>query len=130
MTMNPIIRAELIDLMDRFLLQHRQSSSAGGWAEVEDEDFQLLDKLIEKLVQSKCDKDADGDYPIEWKLTNRRKYIRNQFARVPYYWRREATEQEKILARKAVLFNLQRAAHDLEEYFVTEEDYKNANKHE
>jgi len=69
--------------IDRFVSE-RRTSSGGGWANVEESDFEQLRGIIEKLVKAKCESDADGDYPIECILTNRRTHESSHFFQMPY----------------------------------------------
>lgn len=70
------------DLVIRFL-EHRRESR-GGWAEITDEDVEALRKIIETLVEFKCEADPDQDRPIQFKLIDRRKYHLWMFRPVPF----------------------------------------------
>ncbi|RPI96812.1 MAG: hypothetical protein EHM32_02535 [Spirochaetales bacterium] len=59
-------------LVDAYLAEHRRSGRGGGWAEITPVDMELLNKIIYKLITAKCDKDGDGDYPINFITVNRR----------------------------------------------------------
>lgn len=69
-------------LIDRFLKDHRESD--GGWAMITPEDVTLLWKIIRELIELKCEKDADGDLPIEVHLVNRRTHERMHYDALPY----------------------------------------------
>ena len=60
--------------IERFLAVRRKSSG-GGWAEVNDGDMLALKNIIEELIKAKFQADADGDYPIQFALVNRREQI-------------------------------------------------------
>lgn len=70
--------------IDAFLSKRRRSRGGGGWAEVEDKDIEDLREIAETLISLKCETDADGDYPIEIEITNRRTHMRSHFQPVPY----------------------------------------------
>ena len=63
--------SKLNKMISQFLSETRKSV-AGGWADISDEDMIRLDEIIYKLIELKCQKDADGDYPINYSLVNRR----------------------------------------------------------
>lgn len=69
--------------IDDFLREHRECEPGGGWAEVTDDDLNKLDVIIDRLVELKCDRDADGDIPVAWTLVNRRKRHRSPYVAVP-----------------------------------------------
>lgn len=64
-------------LVDEFLAERRKTD--GGWAEITPEDVRMLDRLVRLLVDAKCEKDTEGDWPIEWIIVNRR------IERMPYF---------------------------------------------
>ena len=70
-------------LIDRFLEDHRDSHR-GGWAQITPEDVANLRELIQWLIELKCEPDADGDYPIEVHLVNRRTHERMHYRPTPY----------------------------------------------
>lgn len=76
--------AHLDSLIDRFLEDHRECSAGGGWAQITQGDITLLYDIVRELVALKCDKDADGDLPIEIHITNRRTHERLHYTAVPY----------------------------------------------
>ncbi len=73
----------LEEMIDVFLEEHRESKS-GGYAEITPRDVGLLQRIVHELISLKCDKDADGDYPVQVKLINRRIFEPDHFAPVPY----------------------------------------------
>lgn len=73
----------LDNLIDRFLEDHRESHR-GGWAKITPEDVTLLWEIVHELVELKCDADADGDYPVEVHLVNRRTHERMHYSPIPY----------------------------------------------
>ncbi len=76
-------RLDVLDvLVDRFLDDYRQSD--GGWAQISPKDMELLGDIIYELIDLKCDRDADGDWPIEFRLVNRRTHERLHYHAVPY----------------------------------------------
>ena len=77
--------------MHAWLNQPRESS--GGWAEITDDDFDELGYLVDGLIALKCEKDPDGDRPIDFKLINRTKDEPMHFRSVPYT-RSDNTEEE------------------------------------
>lgn len=90
------------ELIEQFLSEKRRSNR-GGWAEVTDKDIKLLDDIICQLVKSKCEPDADGDYPIQVKLINRRTHERLHFLPVPYSHSRNGSMEEELANCEAAL---------------------------
>jgi hypothetical protein len=70
------------DLVDTFLAERRKSE--GGWAEITNDDIQQLEKIVLSLVKAKCQADPDGDYPIQFRIVNRRTHEHLSFQAVPY----------------------------------------------
>lgn len=97
----------LDNLIDRFLEDHRESR--GGWAKVTPTDVGLLAEIVQWLIELKCDPDPDGDYPIEFRIINRRIYEGLRFHAVPYEHKAEQRERLRILAA-----NLNMAANRLD----------------
>lgn len=56
--------------LEKFLA--RKAESNGGWADLNQQDMQLLNDFLWALREAKCEKDADGDIPLEFTLVNRR----------------------------------------------------------
>lgn len=83
----------LLERIHSWLDQERQST--GGWAEITDDDISELWHIIDELIHLKCQKDPDGDVPIEFTLVDRTKYERMHFHAVPYD-REVGTEQERF----------------------------------
>lgn len=73
----------LDNMIVEFLEDHRESHR-GGWARITPRDVTLLRDIIDQLVKLKCEKDADGDYPIEVRVVNRRTHERMHYSPVPY----------------------------------------------
>lgn len=74
--------AHLDQLIDHFLEDHRESD--GGYAKVTTDDIHLLYKIIRELIDIKCDRDPDGDFPIEFEIVNRRTHESMHYGQVPY----------------------------------------------
>lgn len=74
--------SHLDSLIDSFLEDHRESD--GGYAKITPEDIQELHEIVRELIELKCDKDPDGDLPIEFEIVNRRTHESMQYAPVPY----------------------------------------------
>jgi len=85
--------SHLNGLIDRFLEDHRESLG-GGWAEITPEDINDLYEIIRELIDLKCDKDADGDFPIQVKIVNRRTHEHLHYDAVPY--REQRTEDNEV----------------------------------
>ena len=87
--------SHLDGLIDHFLGDHRESK--GGYAEITHEDIKELHEIVRELIELKCDRDPDGDLPIEFEIVNRRTHERMNYGQVPY---RESydpeDEQERI----------------------------------
>jgi hypothetical protein len=60
----------IADLIHKFLDEPRESE--GGYALVTDDDMTLLSEIVQELIVRKCERDPDGDLPIEFALINRR----------------------------------------------------------
>ena len=65
-----------------WLTNHRKSH--GGFAQILDQDVTDLYIIIHKLIELKCNADPYGDYPIDVKLINRRKYRPMFYYSIPY----------------------------------------------
>jgi hypothetical protein len=100
-------------MIDQFLANHRHSN--GGWAEITEEDIDGLRSIINALVSRKCDKDPDGDYPIEVKIINRRTTNRLSFYPLPYYWVANTTDYDMDLAERFALENIKIACDELQQ---------------
>ncbi len=68
---------EVLTLIDQFLAEPRESH--GGWAEINDADIELLEKVIHALIRAKCQQDPDGDYPFTFQVVDRTKFERMSF---------------------------------------------------
>lgn len=86
--------SQLDILIHRFLENHRECSAGGGWAQITDEDITRLYEIIGELIALKCDKDADGDLPIEFEVINRRTHERSHYTAVPYREGRDKNDNE------------------------------------
>lgn len=84
----------LDSLIDRFLEDHRECSAGGGWAQITEKDITRLYEIVWELIELKCDKDADGDLPIEFKIINRRTHERLHYMAVPYREGRDENDNE------------------------------------
>jgi len=96
-------------LIDNFLKEKRGSD--GGWAKVTDEDISKLKNIVWKLIKEKCEPDPDGDYPIQYKIINRRKYERDHYLLIPYLEHNNSSYQEIL---EDCNINLQIAAYALD----------------
>ena len=94
----------LEEMIDLFLKEHRESFS-GGWAGVTEHDMGMLYRIVRELLSLKCDKDADGDYPIQVKLVNRRIFEADHFSPVPY------DREESFLRRLEIMMRNLNCAH-------------------
>lgn len=99
------------EMVDKFLKERRMSEPGGGWAAVIDQDMEDLYKLVDMIIDAKCQLDCDGDQPIRVSLTNRRKEYMPCFSPVPY--RGDGEEYAKRRYER-VAFNLAVAYHDFE----------------
>ena len=68
--------------VDKFL--GREAVSTGGWADVTPEEVEDLKDLVDLLIKTKCQRDPDGDLPIEHIIIDRRHYEAMHFVPVPY----------------------------------------------
>lgn len=105
-------KPRLYSMIDGFL-QERRESHGGGWAQITGDDVKQLSSIIDALVKLKCEKDADGDCPIEWDLTNRRTHQRSHYIQIPYDRKldddgekRELTDDEREDRLELLMFNL------------------------
>lgn len=107
---------DLRDKIDAFLSKRRRSSRGGGWAEVEDKDIEDLREIAKTLISLKCETDADGDYPIEIEITNRRTHMRSHFQPVPY----DKVDHDQYFSRTELNFDIAldayRTARRLDDY--------------
>lgn len=111
--------ALLDSLIDRFLEDHRESE--GGYAKVTTEDIHLLYEIIRELIELKCDKDPDGDLPIEFEIVNLRTHEPMHYGQVPYRDIYDEKEPVPFIERVRVLqMNLNIAASRLNNEFDVE----------
>lgn len=76
---------KIIDIhrkVDRFL--KREAVSSGGWADSTPDEVEDLRELVDLLIKTKCQRDPDGDLPIECTIIDRRHYEGLHFMPVPY----------------------------------------------
>lgn len=102
------IPTDLVGKISTFLSEKHESS--GGWAKVTFEDFVKLGDIIQDLIEMKCDRDVDGDLPIEFKLTDRTKFERTNFCSIPYE-NEKGDNLEEIVEQH--LFNLDQSMESL-----------------
>lgn len=74
----------LSKMIEKFLAEKRESSAGGGYAEITDQDTEDLYAIVHALIEKKCEADADGDYPIQVNLVNRRLHEPLHWMPVPY----------------------------------------------
>jgi len=79
--------SHLTNLIGHFLKDRRESD--GGFAKITQGDINLLYEIVELLVERKCERDPDGDMPIEFEIVNRRTHEPMHYGPVPY---RDGTE--------------------------------------
>lgn len=113
------MRASTAKRLDQFLAEKR-SSKGGGWAQVTPEDLKMLGEVLKHLIAEKCERDADGDFPIEYHLVNRRTTKSLNYRPLPYQLfqeRRVCSPQEKLERAKEVfevaMYNLRIAQGEL-----------------
>ena len=90
----------LEEMIDMFLEEHRESSG-GGWAKINERDIGMLLRIVRELLSLKCDKDADGDYPVQIKLINRRIFEPDHFSPVLYDDKETFLRRLEIMTRNA-----------------------------
>lgn len=59
-----MIEKSLQDRIEAFLSTRRESD--GGWAKITPDDVHLLSEIVHRLIEAKCEPDADGDYPLRF----------------------------------------------------------------
>lgn len=64
------MKTELMVQINAFLLDQRKSE--GGYALVTNQDIQDLHSIVSRLIVEKCERDPDGDLPIDFTIINRR----------------------------------------------------------
>jgi len=65
--------SRLIELLYRFLEERRESPD-GGWAPITEGDKEGMIDVLEAIIDAKWGADADGDYPVSYRLSDRTKY--------------------------------------------------------
>lgn len=73
------------EIIDKFLAQ--RIPSHGGRAPVTEADFEALSIIINLLIESKWEPDADGDYPVEFHLVDRTRFEPAHFLDLPYLFK-------------------------------------------
>ena len=81
-------------LIDRFLEDHRECEAGGGYAQITQEDINRLHEIVWKLIELKCDRDADGDLPVQFKIVNRRTHEGLAYMAVPHREGRDEDDNE------------------------------------
>jgi len=101
-----ITPAKLQNLIHEFLYDKRKSNG-DGYAEITLGDVQYLYEIISMLVELKFEPDADGDYPIDYEITDLTRYERSLFLQVPR-WGGEADDNnyDDILRAYAINNNI------------------------
>lgn len=108
------MKAQLQKKIDAFLAERRPSN--GGWAEITNKDVIQLENIIQALIESKCQPDPDGDFPIEFVLVNRRNTQGLHYTPMSYGHKNgESLEQELKRAEDRLdtaMYNLSMASSD------------------
>ena len=78
------MNAKLEKLINGFLYEKRKSNGE-NYAEVTLGDVQYLYEIINMLVEAKFEPDADGDYPLDYEITDLTRYERSLFLQVPHW---------------------------------------------
>ena len=90
-------------LIDKFLLEKRKSEG-NRYAEVTTYDMEYLYRIVAMLIELKFEPDADGDYPVNFKMTDLTKYEKSHFVQIPLWLGRENDNSAEIL-RGCILNN-------------------------
>lgn len=116
--------SQLQKLIDKFLLEPRKSKR-GGWADITKYDVTLLREIIYELITLKCEKDADGDVPIEFIVINRRTHRRLSY--LPLMYREQKTDDPDVVQivpfmdyLRSLMSNLRQATDDLNNAYHSE----------
>ena len=88
-------RVKLNVLIEDFLSERRKSD--GGWAPVTESDFRQLCAIIDRILELKWGRDADGDLPIEYKIIDRKQFERMHYVPVPYQHKDAAEHLEAVI---------------------------------
>lgn len=80
--------------IDKWLAERRKSEG-GGWAAITDADINGLYEIIYSLVEAKCQKDADGDTPIQVKIIDRTRYESMHYRPIPYIHEAKTDDQQQ-----------------------------------
>ncbi|MDF2435304.1 MAG: hypothetical protein JWP44_4935 [Mucilaginibacter sp.] len=78
------LRQKAHEALDKFLKPYRESDSGGGWAPFTAEDETNFWEFMWALIGAKFEPDSDGDYPLNFKLTNRTYQEPMSFVNLPY----------------------------------------------
>ena len=92
-----------------FLRNRRESY--GGWAEITEQDMMDLRSIINLLIDLKCEKDSDGDLPIEYILINRVREYLPYFHPIQYD---DDTPDQLFTVMEQKYFNLSLAQNDFD----------------
>lgn len=65
-------------------LEEKRKSDHGEYAEVTRQDMENFQYVVQLLIDAKWDEDADGDYPVDVRVTNRHTHDRSRYLNVPY----------------------------------------------
>lgn len=107
------MKKSLENAIEAFLADKRKSR--GGWAEVTQTDMDLLVKVCNELRQGKCQRDPDGDIPIEFDLVNRCTHESNNYLSTRYTHKLATEELKKELSVR--MCNLKIAMRAVEELY-------------
>jgi len=100
--------------IQKFLRNRRESY--GGWAEITEQDVMDLRDIINLLIDLKCEKDVDGDLPIEYILINRIKEYLPHFRPIQYD---DNTPDQLFAVMERKYFNLFVAQNDFDSTMKT-----------
>lgn len=79
----PLTSREIIHLIDNFL-QKRTESKGSSFARVTHQNMHDLSEIIYKIIEAKWGRDADGDLPVKYDLTDWTRYQAMYWTDVPH----------------------------------------------
>ena len=111
-------RKTLNKLLDEFL--KKKSKSDGRYAKISQEDMDCLYEILYTLRELKCEKDSDGDIPLEFRVIDRNTHESSNFFATRYtHTLHSAEERKRELSLR--LANLNMATHSIEQLIRSEE---------
>lgn len=130
-----------IEAMLSKFLEERVESDCGDWPNITNEHMEQLQSLIQSIIDTKFERDADGKAGVEFKLVNRKTHEKLSYVPVPYSFKNPNDSTEAVLVQylpgtnqwthfDAVHLNYKLASGQLNTALDLQRDYLNVRRQE